>query len=205
MDDMKIDGTIKTWNDERGFGFIAPSLGGQEIFVHIKAIKGLRGRPQIGQRVAFSVETGPDGKKRARDVELVQTVSRAPRRLGESPAQWGTASLFAIPAFVVLFAAVEYLWRPPAWMALLYLIASFVCFMAYAFDKSAAIAGRWRVSEGTLLALGFLGGWPGALVAQQVLRHKSSKTAFRSSFWGTVAANIAGFLWLSHAITRGVS
>lgn len=202
---MKIDGTIKTWNDERGFGFIAPSLGGQEIFVHIKAFNGLRGRPQIGQRVAFSVETGHDGKKRARDVELVQTVTQGPLRRTESPAQWGTASLLAIPSFVVLFAAVEYLWRPPVWLALLYLIASIICFMAYAFDKSAAIAGRWRVSEGTLLAFGLVGGWPGALVAQQMLRHKSSKTAFRSSFWVTVAANVAGFLWFSSPITRAVS
>ena len=36
---MRFEGIIKSWNDERGFGFIEPSPGGQEIFVHIKAFK----------------------------------------------------------------------------------------------------------------------------------------------------------------------
>ena len=40
------------------------------------------------------------------------------------------------------------------------------------------------------------GGWPGGLLAQQVLRHKSSKPAFRVAFWITVALNIAAFAWL---------
>ncbi|RZI78674.1 MAG: cold shock domain-containing protein, partial [Rubrivivax sp.] len=48
---MRFDGIIKSWNDDRGFGFIEPAQGGQEIFVHIKAFKGLRGRPQPGQRL----------------------------------------------------------------------------------------------------------------------------------------------------------
>ncbi|HNB77587.1 MAG TPA: cold shock and DUF1294 domain-containing protein [Rhodocyclaceae bacterium] len=202
---MKVEGTIKIWNDDRGFGFIEPSIGGQEIFVHIKAFSGLRGRPRIGQRVAFSVATGKDGKKRAQDVELIRAVVRTPQRRYESPAQWGTASLFAIPGFVVLFATVEYIWRPPGWIALLYVTASFICFLVYAFDKSAAVAGRWRVSEGTLLALGLAGGWPGALVAQQLLRHKSSKTAFRTSFWVTVVANVAALLWFCAPVTRAGS
>ena len=48
--------------------------------------------------------------------------------------------------------------------------------------------------------LGLLGGWPGAIVAQQVLRHKSNKAAFRASFWLTVLANVAGFIVLSSPI-----
>ncbi|MBN8496189.1 MAG: cold shock domain-containing protein [Candidatus Accumulibacter sp.] len=53
---MRIDGTLKSWNDDRGFGFIEPSLGGQEIFVHIKAFETRLGRPQIGQRLTFEIE-----------------------------------------------------------------------------------------------------------------------------------------------------
>lgn len=68
---MRFDGIIKSWNDERGFGFIQPVQGGQEIFVHIKAFTGLRERPQINQRVSFQVELGPQGKRRAVNAEVV--------------------------------------------------------------------------------------------------------------------------------------
>ncbi|XAH22252.1 DUF1294 domain-containing protein [Xylophilus sp. GW821-FHT01B05] len=69
-------------------------------------------------------------------------------------------------------------------------------FVAYAFDKSAAVAGKWRTPERTLLLLGLVGGWPGGLLAQQLLRHKSSKASFRAAFWGTVVINVAGFVLL---------
>lgn len=194
---MQIDGKLSKWNDDRGFGFITPTLGGQEIFVHIKAFKGFSGRPQIGQRLAFEIEIGPEGKKRAKNVELVR-VSRASRRHRvDSPAQWGTASYFALPAFVLLFVLIQVLWRPPGWVAALYLAASAISFLVYAIDKSAAVAGRWRVSEGTLHMLGLIGGWPGAIVAQQVLRHKSNKAEFRSAFWGSVVVNVVLFVVLS--------
>jgi uncharacterized membrane protein YsdA (DUF1294 family) len=88
-------------------------------------------------------------------------------------------------------------WKVPNWVPGLYLGASLVCFVVYAMDKSAAAAERWRVSEDTLLALGLLGGWPGAIVAQQVLRHKSNKASFRAKFWATVIANVLGFIVLS--------
>jgi uncharacterized membrane protein YsdA (DUF1294 family) len=45
--------------------------------------------------------------------------------------------------------------------------------------------------------LGLFGGWPGAVLAQQWLRHKTVKQPFRQMFWLTVALNIACFLWLS--------
>jgi ABC-type lipoprotein export system ATPase subunit len=48
--------------------------------------------------------------------------------------------------------------------------------------------------SGKSTLLNILGGWPGALVAQQVLRHKSNKASFRSAFWGTVVVNVAGFV-----------
>jgi len=49
---MRFDGTLKTWNDERGVGFIAPSQGGDDIFVHIQAFAPRSGRPQIPDRQA---------------------------------------------------------------------------------------------------------------------------------------------------------
>jgi uncharacterized membrane protein YsdA (DUF1294 family) len=58
-------------------------------------------------------------------------------------------------------------------------------------------AKRQRVSEDTLLALGFVGGWPGAIVAQQILRHKSNKASFRAKFWKTLIANVVSFVVLA--------
>jgi uncharacterized membrane protein YsdA (DUF1294 family) len=77
------------------------------------------------------------------------------------------------------------------WIAGGYLLMSILAFIAYAVDKSAAKHNRWRTQESTLHLLGVLGGWPGALLAQRWLRHKSKKTAFLVVFWLTVLINCA--------------
>ncbi|MEQ9006220.1 MAG: DUF1294 domain-containing protein, partial [Pseudomonadales bacterium] len=86
--------------------------------------------------------------------------------------------------------------RLPVWVLLLYTGASLLAFLAYALDKSAAHRGRWRVSEKTLHALSLAGGWPGALIAQRWLRHKSKKVSFQTTFWVTVAVNVAALVLL---------
>lgn len=191
---MRYSGVIKTWNDERGFGFIEADQGGQEVFFHIKALATRSGRPQINQRVSFEVELKRDGKKRATNVAIAKVAREARTKQPSASAPWGTASMFAIPAFAVTYLTVAFTWGVPGWMALVYVVGSVVCFAAYAIDKSAAASGGWRISERNLLLLGLVGGWPGAILAQQLLRHKSSKTAFRSAFWATVVLNVVGFI-----------
>ena len=78
----------------------------------------------------------------------------------------------------------------------LYFGFSALAFIAYAIDKSAARNNRWRTREDTLHLLGLVGGWPGALVARQLFRHKSTKHSFRTTLWVTVVLNCAGLLWL---------
>ena len=78
----------------------------------------------------------------------------------------------------------------------LYVGASLITFIAYAIDKSAAQSGRWRTRESTLHLLALLGGWPGALIAQNQLRHKSRKTSFQVIFSMTVLLNCGGLGWL---------
>ncbi len=199
---MRFEGTIKTWNDERGFGFIEPALGGEDIFVHIKAFQNRAGRPAAGQFVSFAVELSPEGKKRAFAVKSGAAARLRARPRNDQPAQWGTASYFAIPAFLVLYVIVDIAWRPPAWIAGIYLGASVLTFIVYWADKSAAVAGERRVPESTLHLLGLLGGWPGAIIAQQLLRHKSNKAAFRSAFWASVVGNALGFVVLASPLLR---
>ncbi len=199
---MRFEGTLKTWHDERGFGFIEPSQGGQEIFVHVKAFRAQGVRPELNQRVSFEVEIGPQGKKRARNVEPVRQLTR---RNGPRPAptaQRGGATLFAVPGFVVLYFGVSLLWRLPLVFAAIYAGLSLLTFMAYALDKSAARENAWRTPESTLHLLALAGGWPGALLAQQWLRHKSVKAEFRTVFWATVVLNVVGFVVLCSPLGR---
>lgn len=78
----------------------------------------------------------------------------------------------------------------PLWIAALYSMMSLVLFLAYAADKSAAQRGRWRTSETALHLLALAGGWPGAMAAQQLFRHKTQKQPFQRVFWATVLANV---------------
>ena len=73
---------------------------------------------------------------------------------------------------------------------------SLITFALYYFDKRAAIRGAHRAPETTLHALAVLGGWPGAILAQRIFRHKSSKTGFQLLFWITVSVNVMVMAWL---------
>ena len=82
------------------------------------------------------------------------------------------------------------------WLASVYGVASVACFIAYAVDKSAAVQHRQRISERTLLLAGLACGWPGGLLAQRWLRHKTAKTSFQIAFWCSVVVNLAAVWWL---------
>jgi uncharacterized membrane protein YsdA (DUF1294 family) len=77
-----------------------------------------------------------------------------------------------------------------------YALLSAATFVVYGLDKRAAENGRRRTPEATLHILSLAGGWPGALVARAVFRHKTRKQPFKTVFWGTVMANCAALLWL---------
>ncbi|BDZ64709.1 DUF1294 domain-containing protein [Agromyces mangrovi Wang et al. 2018] len=111
------------------------------------------------------------------------------RRNGVQPAAFLPIALFAV-LWVVLALTVG----TPAWLGIVYAVASVVAFVLYAVDKRAAGAGRRRTPESTLLTAGLVGGWPGAIVAQQALRHKTVKREFRVPFWITVVVNVLAFV-----------
>lgn len=65
---MRFEGTLKSWSDDKGFGFISPSQGGQDIFVHISEYR--RGdRPVLNEALTFEVALNPQGKKCAVNVQ----------------------------------------------------------------------------------------------------------------------------------------
>jgi cold shock CspA family protein len=65
---MRIEGTLSKWNDDRGFGFITPSQGGLEVFVHISTFPKDGVRPTLGEKLTFEIETDNNGKKRAKNL-----------------------------------------------------------------------------------------------------------------------------------------
>ena len=77
-----------------------------------------------------------------------------------------------------------------------YLLIGVVTYEIYAKDKRAAEQGKWRTPEATLHLLSALGGWVGAMLAQNYLRHKSKKSEFRLAYYVTVLLNLAGLLYL---------
>jgi uncharacterized membrane protein YsdA (DUF1294 family) len=84
----------------------------------------------------------------------------------------------------------------PALIGLIYFSASLVSFALYAKDKKAAKKGAWRVQENTLHLSALVGGWPGAILGQQLLRHKTQKTSFRLVFAISLLLNISLLAWL---------
>lgn len=141
--------------------------------------------------MSYELETDARGRVRAHGIAFVgdRTTTPSPTRRSNRPL------LFAV-LFLVFVATMVFARGLPYAVLWLYLGASMIAFVAYALDKSAAINARRRTRESTLHLLGLIGGWPGALVAQQRLRHKSSKPSFQAVFWVTFAVNCCGFGWL---------
>lgn len=188
---MRHDGTLTQWDDAKGYGFVTPAGGGARLFVHIKAF-GLRPqRPFVGERLSYVAGQDAQGKPRALEVQ-----SREPRptAAAQVPPRDGGRVLLLIPAFAGLVLACRLAWGLPHWLWGAYSAMSMATFLVYWLDKRASVRGDWRVPENTLHALSLACGWPGALLAQHLLRHKSAKRAFRRVYWLTVAFNVGAFM-----------
>ncbi|MES2093915.1 MAG: cold shock and DUF1294 domain-containing protein [Actinomycetota bacterium] len=206
----RVEGTLTSWNDDRGFGFVTTVVGDRRVFVHISAFPRGALRPVLGEPVSFEIETAADGRSVARRVRgqrmsPAQVVAAEPPTPPELSAvqrmlaarRPASFDYLAIIGFFLAYVVVSVLWPMPAWLLGVYLVTSILSFLVYAADKKAATTGGWRISESSLLALGIIGGWPGAIVGQQVFRHKTRKPAFRSAFWGTVILNVIAFVTFS--------
>jgi uncharacterized membrane protein YsdA (DUF1294 family)/cold shock CspA family protein len=186
----RLGGVVATWNDDRGFGFVKPDDGGHDIFIHFSAAPRGTTRPYVGQRLTFEVEADEKGKERAVHAEPVLLSERAEPTVRPTSV---VVAIGSILAFGTLFFVTHVVWQVPWTIAGIYILLSVLTFVLYAADKRAAQKNRWRTPENTLLLIGLVGGWPGAAVAQQVLRHKTKKLSFRRLFWLTVIVNVLVF------------
>ena len=187
---MRMKGKIASWNDGKGYGFISPFEGGGQVFAHIKAFENRGRRPAVGDVVTFSMSTDARGRPCAKGA----TIAGVPKTT--KPKQFSALSNVIAASFLIFVAGSVLASAIPVPILLFYLIFSAATFGAYALDKAAARKGAWRTNETTLHLLALIGGWPGALIAQSRLRHKSRKQPFRAVFWATVVMNCAAFIWL---------
>ena len=188
---MRTKGKITSWNDEKGFGFITPIAGGKRIFIHIKAFRNSNHRPSIDQIVTYALSSDRQGRPCA-----VQATFAGDRQPEKTKRKNASLSIAVAVFFLIIVGVSVLLSRVPPHILALYIVLSLLSFIMYALDKSAAKNGEWRTQESTLHLLSLAGGWPGALIAQQKLRHKSKKQTFRSVFWVTVLLNCGAFAWL---------
>ena len=188
---MRTTGKIAFWKGNKGYGFITPSSGAKQVFVHINEFSNHDARPKIGQIVSYSLSKDKQGRPCA--IRVTQADEKSPREIKRND---GLLMILAATLFLVVVALLVLVGKTPVQVLLVYLAASVLSIIVYAMDKSAAQRDAWRTPESTLYVLSMAGGWPGALVAQQTLRHKSSKQSFRFIFWLTVIVNVGVFVWL---------
>ncbi|ELB2250005.1 cold shock and DUF1294 domain-containing protein [Vibrio parahaemolyticus] len=178
-----MKGQILEWNDSKGYGFISVIGDDQKVFIHVSSIKNRGRRPKLNDSVTFEVTKDSKGRLNAENV-VIEGVNGFPLTV-----LFGFSFLVAASASVIVFKG-QLLLIP------VYLILSTFAYLMFAWDKQAAQNGRWRTPENTLHFLSLIGGWPGALLAQFQLRHKSKKQPFKFMLWVTIALNVSCFVWL---------
>lgn len=201
---MRYQGKITSWKDDKGFGFITRNDGGKPVFVHIKSFASRQRRPTEMDIVTYEVVVDAKGREQATRVAFVGEQFSPSPSATTAPSN---ATLILIPVFAIFLVWGVITGKLPPPLFGMYFIASPIAFLLYAFDKSAALNKRWRTSENTLHVCALLGGWPGALIAQKMMRHKSSKQSFQTAFWMTVVLNCAGlggYLFVGHDFVRSV-
>jgi uncharacterized membrane protein YsdA (DUF1294 family)/cold shock CspA family protein len=192
-------GIIKTWKHDKGFGFIEADASEKDVFIHIRDIKHPGYQPKIGDNVCFKMMADKEGKIRAYDAYIDgQPVTRSvnPKRISRNKnagSFWsGLIFLYAIIALMpFVFSGWLIVEQRNIVPFFIYLVMSLVTFLAYARDKTKAIKNEWRTKESTLHLLELLGGWPGALITQKIIRHKNKKSSFQVAFWMITSIHLA--------------
>lgn len=201
---MRYQGQVIEWHDDKGYGFIQPLNPGQgenRIFLHIKSFSQRGPRPLAGALLEYEVIQDSKGRLNTQRVSYVRRQSAQkirPSVTGQSKA-WRGWLITLYGAFII---ALQLTHQLPIWAMAIPVLLSGLTYLIYDLDKKAAQQGKQRIPEKNLHLLGLLGGWPGALLAQQKLRHKTAKTEFQQIFWATVVLNWVLLIILSMPLFR---
>ena len=201
---MRYQGQVIEWHDYKGYGFIQPLNPGQDenrIFLHIKSFSQRGPRPLAGAVLEYEVIQDSKGRLNAQRVSYVRRQSAQaikPSATGQIKA-WRGWLITLYGAFIM---ALQLTHQLPVWAMAIPVLLSGLTYLIYDMDKKAAQQGKQRIPEKNLHLLALVGGWPGALLAQQKLRHKTDKTEFQQVFWATVVLNWFLLIILSMPLFR---
>ena len=187
---MNQKGLLTAWNDAKGFGFITPEGGGERVFAHISTYAG-RGRPVSDRKVAYTIAKDSQGRLRAGRFQYAGAA-----KVGASIARRVWVAAAVVLVFFIILAGLFHRGNLPVSILVAYGVVSVVLFVMYWIDKHAAQRGGQRTAENTLHLFELCCGWPGALMAQQVFRHKTRKGSYQFVFWLAVLANLGALGWL---------
>ncbi len=196
-------GKLTKWKDDRGFGFIQPVDGSQEVFLHISEVKDSTRRPQENDTIYYHCVVDSDGKVRACNAFILGARNKPVSLSNRAKPSDAIVSSFPIMEVILLsiipfIGVIHFTWTMHNPLPLVtYPVMSLVTYFLYADDKSRAKRKDWRTSEQTLHLCELAGGWLGGFIAQRMLRHKSQKESYQVMFWAIVIIHyIAWLLWL---------
>lgn len=89
-------GVLKTWKDDRGFGFIQPENGDKDIFIHISALRGMARRPVRGDVLHYEVSADAGGKYKAVNARIEGVEYIAPSHKIGKKWLWLLAAVFGL-------------------------------------------------------------------------------------------------------------
>nr|WP_315242237.1 DUF1294 domain-containing protein [uncultured Albidiferax sp.] len=197
---MKKKGKIHHWNTSRGMGFIRSPQTGYDVLFRIKDYRG-SALPREGETVWFDEVTSVHTKPHAIGVSTVSgnadVHSTRPRHyIGRK----SNARPYVMLLFLWVVLGIWGVWsyRLSIWLVAAVLGLNLLTVLAYATGPQSTRHRRWWTpAEPVLHLLSLLGGWPGAGLAQAILRYRSRTPLFATLYWCTVVVHLALLLgWL---------
>lgn len=194
-------GRVVFWQDVKGFGFLVCQQSQQKLFFHIRDFVSKSARPELGDELRFVPGKDKRGRPIATSLQFVEPhkqqtpANNASQSINLDYAE--DVSLYFRSGFLMLLIIALLFGSLPYVLPILYIEASLFTYWLYQQDKAAAISGQvQRLPEESLQLYSFIGGWPGALLAQKQLAHKRSKFRFQREFWLVVFGNAMLIAWL---------
>ena len=181
-------GVLTEWYDERGYGFISANEDGKKIFLHIKALRENARRPKQGEIFFYKLTTDDRGRLQATDAfQTIFDEKQHPSFFYDLLAWLSYCWLLAVIVPLLLMSKTD---STVLGVCFAFIVNSCLTAVFYRIDKFFARNKHLRIPEKNLHIWALVCGWPGALYAQHVFRHKKSKRSFMIVFYCMVAINI---------------